>query len=93
MSNLRGMRREDLAGDGPLKYPKSVFETIVIGDAYCGKTTYLSRVIQNEQNGNRPIRISDDKNEFEFVVSEMSQSKRGAVFKVKDTASKFKLSF
>jgi GTPase SAR1 family protein len=82
MSSFRSLRQE--SGDGQQKISKSVFETIVVGDAYCGKTTYLSRIIEKQRESNSPIRVSDDKNEFEFVVQ--SNTKR-TVFKVKDTAS------
>lgn len=70
------------------RIPSNVFETIVIGDAYCGKSTYLKEVIESEKRLKRPIRILDEHNEFEFVVSDRNESRR-AVFKVKDTASRF----
>jgi GTPase SAR1 family protein len=81
------LRRTDSHQQQQPKIPKTIYDTIVIGDAYCGKTTYLSRLIQGERDAKRPIRLADDKNEFEFVVYETGRSKR-ALFRVRDTASK-----
>jgi GTPase SAR1 family protein len=60
------------------------YETIIIGDAYCGKTSYLIALAEHEKKMNTPINVSQDKSEFEFCVE--NKSKR-IIFAVKDTAS------
>ncbi len=62
------------------------YEAIVIGDPYCGKSSYLNRLAATEKENNLPITISQDKNEFEFWVEHKSIK---AIFNVKDTASKY----
>ena len=73
-------------GDGKSWSISNKFDTIVIGDGYCGKTSYLNTLVANEKESNSPVMISKDKNEFEFWVE--YQSKK-AIFVVKDTASNF----
>lgn len=63
------------------------YEAIVIGDAYCGKSTYLNMLAESEKEANSPIMISQDRNEFEFLVKHKSKK---VIFKVNDTASKLK---
>jgi len=60
------------------------YETIVVGDAFCGKSTYLTLLAENEINSNSPVMLSQDRCEYEFWV-EFKNKK--AVFMVKDTAS------
>jgi len=62
------------------------YEAIVIGDPYCGKSTYLNKLADTEKENNSPITISQDRNEFEFLVQYKSKK---AIFNVKDTASKY----
>jgi len=62
------------------------YEAIVIGDPYCGKSTYLNKLADTEKENNSPITISQDRNEFEFLVQHKSKK---AIFNVKDTASKY----
>jgi GTPase SAR1 family protein len=60
------------------------YETIIVGDAYCGKTTYLNELIKTEHDANSPIMLSDDNNKIEFWVEHKT---RKAIFVVRDTAS------
>jgi len=60
------------------------YEAIVVGDAFCGKSTYLTLLAENEINSNSPVMLSQDRCEYEFWV-EFKNKK--AVFMVKDTAS------
>lgn len=60
------------------------YEAIVIGDAYCGKSTYLNMLAESEKEANSPIMISQDRNEFEFLVKHKSKK---VIFKVNDTAN------
>lgn len=62
------------------------YETIVIGDAYCGKSTYLNKLVDLGLSSNLPVMISQDKTEFEFWIEHKNKK---AIFKIKDTASKF----
>jgi GTPase SAR1 family protein len=62
------------------------YETIVIGDAYCGKTSYLLALAEHERKMNMPIHVSQDKSEYEFCVENKSKK---IIFAVKDTASMF----
>jgi hypothetical protein len=62
------------------------YEAIVLGDAYCGKSSYLKTLVTTEKNEGAPVMISQDQSEFEFWVEYKSLK---AIFKVKDTASKF----
>lgn len=62
------------------------YETIVIGDAYCGKTSYLLALAEHEKKMNMPIHVSPDKSEYEFCVENKS---RKIIFAVKDTASMY----
>ena len=66
------------------------YETIVVGDAFCGKSTYLTLLAENEINNNTPVMLSQERSEYEFWV-EFKNKK--AVFMVKDTASNFSFSF
>ncbi len=61
------------------------YETIIIGDAYCGKTSYLLALVDQERRLNRPVQVIQDKCEFEFFVEFKT---RKIIFAVKDTASK-----
>ena len=60
------------------------YEAIIVGDAYCGKTTYLNQLIKEEHDANSPIILADDNNKLEFCVEYNSKK---AVFTVRDTAS------
>ena len=60
------------------------FETIVLGDAYCGKSSYLRALVEAEKKSNAPVMISQDQSEYEFWIEYKSMK---AIFKVKDTAS------
>ena len=64
------------------------YETIVIGDAFCGKSTYLNNLADMELNLNLPVMISQNKSEFEFWIE---HNNRKAIFTVKDTASIFQI--
>ena len=66
------------------------YETIIIGDAYIGKTSYLNKLVEAEKESNMPVMISEDQNEFEFWIENKSKK---AIFSVKDTASEFKVLF
>jgi GTPase SAR1 family protein len=76
---------------------KNSYDAIVIGDPYCGKSTYLKRIVQHELAANQPVRIWENQNEIEFLVSSKDETfknsnnngnnVRKGVFKVKDTAS------
>jgi GTPase SAR1 family protein len=61
------------------------YETILLGDSNVGKTTYMTKLIQQECKLNTPQSISDDQNLFEFLF-EFNDNK--AIFILKDTASK-----
>lgn len=79
-----------LSGDDDTK-PKGwsisqKYEAIIVGDPYCGKSTFLNELIKCEREANAPISVSDDNNKLEFWV-EYKTSK--AIFVVRDTASKF----
>ena len=66
----------------------SRYEAIVIGDAYCGKTSFLLSLAERERELNIPVNVSQDKTEFEFCV----ETKLKQIwFAVKDTASKLLL--
>ncbi len=60
------------------------YQTLIIGDAYCGKSSYISSLVQGERLSNTPITISDDHNEVEFWVKYKDCK---AIFNVKDTGS------
>lgn len=60
------------------------YETILLGDANVGKTTYMTKLIQQQCKSNTPQSISDDQNLFEFLF-EFNDNK--AIFILKDTAS------
>ena len=62
------------------------YDTILVGDALCGKSSYLNCLIANEKKSNSPVMISDKNNECEFVILNSKKSKK-AIFIVKDTAS------
>ena len=62
------------------------YETIVVGDAYIGKTSYLNTLVAREKESNAPVMISEDQNEFEFWIENKSKK---AIFIVKDTASTY----
>lgn len=64
------------------------YETIVVGDAFCGKSTYLNKLAEIEMKSNAPVMISQDHCEFEYWVE---YNNRKAIFTVKDTASKLDL--
>ena len=66
------------------------YDTICVGDAYVGKTSYLHALVAREKELNAPVMISKDQNEFEFWIENKAKK---AVFSVKDTASTFKLCF
>jgi GTPase SAR1 family protein len=60
------------------------YQTLIIGDAYCGKSSYISSLVRSERLSNAPITMSDDQNEVEFWVKYKDCK---AIFKVKDTGS------
>lgn len=60
------------------------FTTILIGDPYCGKTSFIKLLAKQERESGSPIFVSDDYNEFEFSVGNKSNR---AIFIVRDTAS------
>jgi GTPase SAR1 family protein len=62
------------------------YEIVIVGDAYCGKTTYLNELVKHERENNSPILVSDDNNKLEFYVE---YKNRKTVFILRDTASKF----
>lgn len=63
----------------------SKYRTILVGDPYCGKSSYIRLLASKEKESGAPIIVSDDQNEFEFSVG-TSISNR-AIFLVYDTAS------
>ena len=83
------MRRLSVADQNMSKFKTmnlmKTFDTILIGDAYCGKTTYLKNLIESERESDKPSILSDDGNEFEFCLE--YEDKR-AIFLVRDTASR-----
>ena len=62
------------------------YETVIVGDAFCGKTTYLNELIKHERSKNSSILVSDDNNKLEFIVE---YKNRKAAFILRDTASNF----
>ena len=61
------------------------YETILIGDPYSGKSTYLNSLVAYERSRNLPVMISPDQNQFEFWAENKTKK---AIFIVRDTASK-----
>jgi GTPase SAR1 family protein len=61
------------------------YQTIVIGDPYCGKSTYLNQLVKYEKKQNRQVVEADDRSSFEFLIEK--KDKR-VCFIVNDTASK-----
>ncbi len=61
------------------------YKAIIVGDAYCGKSTYMNNLIKSERLSNAPVTSSDDQNEVEFWVRYRDMK---AIFNLKDTGSK-----
>lgn len=61
------------------------YRTILIGDPYCGKSSYIQLLARKEKESGSPIIISEDQNEFEFSVGTLASNR--AIFIVYDTAS------
>ncbi|RNA42077.1 ras and EF-hand domain-containing -like isoform X2 [Brachionus plicatilis] len=64
------------------------YRTILVGDPYCGKSSYIQLLARKEKESGAPILISDDQNEFEFSVR--SSTTNRAIFIVYDTANQEK---
>ena len=65
---------------------RSRYEAILVGDAFCGKSSYLKAIIDFKKSKEEIVLITDNQNEIEFVVQLNNQN---AIFNLKDTASKF----
>lgn len=63
----------------------SKYEAILLGDPYCGKSTYIKQLVEHEKRLKSPVLVTEEENEVEFWVG--SKSKK-AIFVVRDTASK-----
>lgn len=61
------------------------YRTILIGDPYIGKSSYIQLLAKKEKQSGAPVLVSEDQNEFEFSVG--SSASNRAIFVVHDTAS------
>jgi hypothetical protein len=65
---------------------RSRYEVILVGDAFCGKSSYLKAIIDFKKSKEEIVLVTDNQNEIEFVVQFSNQN---SIFNLKDTASEY----